>query len=490
MARKPNILFIQADSMDGRAMGCMGHPSLAGATPNIDRLAAEGVLFENAYTNCPICCPSRASMWSGLYTHRCEAWNNYKGLSKTDPTFVDALAAAGYRTKLTGDMDHISGGHTQRARVSAWTRSAGILRPNYRMGPPEVIESDEARVHAHDWESVDAASKWLREEAASAREPFFLYLGVNVPHPEFRTSRRYLDLIDESRVELPPVDESPHPVLVYQRVNKNWTYGFEDETVRLVRRIYFAMIAEADAMVGQVLRALDESGLADSTCVFFLSDHGELAMEHRQFFKMSMYEASARVPLIIRPPGARRGLRVRRPVSLIDIYPTLMDVAEARPMNTLDGHSLAADLAGNPSTHPGLVLSQFHDSTCNTGMFMLREGDWKYIAYVGYAPQLFNVEEDPWELRDLSATLPQKAREMDARLHTLVDCEALDRKVKAYDRESFRRWRAEHLAAGDYRKLMSLIFSGWDYLSENECQPWTDADERLIEAWLQAGEKR
>ncbi len=490
MSQRPNILFVQVDSMDGRAMGCMGHPSLTGATPNIDRLAAEGVLFENAYTNCPICCPSRSSMWSGLHTHRCEAWNNYKGLSRTTPTFVDALNRAGYRTKLTGDTDHLSGGHTQRARVSAWTRSASIMRPNYRMGPPEVIESDEARVHAHDWQSTDAAAAWLREEAASAPGPFFLYLGVNVPHPEFRISQHYLDLIDESRVELPPVDESPHPVLVYQRVNKNWTYGFADETVRLVRRIYFAMVAEADAMVGQMLRALDESGLANSTCVFFLSDHGELAMEHRQFFKMSMYEASARVPLIIRPAGGRPGVRVRRPVSLIDVYPTLMELAGARPMNALDGHSLAADLAGAPSAHPGLVLSQFHDSTCNTGSFMLREGDWKYIAYVGHAPQLFNVEQDPCELSDLAAAKPRKVREMDARLRGLLDYEAVDRKVKAYDRGSFSRWRTEHLAAGDYRKLMSLIFSGWDYLAEDECQPWTVADERLIEAWLRAGEKR
>lgn len=490
MAQRPNIVFIQVDSMDGRAMGCMGHPSLRGATPNIDRLADEGVLFENAYTNCPICCPSRASMWSGLYTHRCEAWNNYKGLSRTDPTFVDALGRAGYRTKLTGDTDHISGGHTQRARVSAWTRSANIMRPNYRMGPPEVLDSNETRVHTHDWESVDAASKWLRDEAASDARPFFLYLGVNVPHPEFSISRHYLDLIDESPVELPPVDESPHPVLAYQRVSKNWTYGFADETVRLVRRIYFAMIAEADAMVGQVLRALDETGLSDSTCIFFLSDHGELAMEHRQFFKMSMYEASARVPLIIRPAGGGKGVRVRRPVSLIDVYPTLMELAGARPMNDLDGHSLVADLVGVRSAHPGFVLSQFHDSTCNTGMFMLREGGWKYIAYVGYASQLFNVEEDPWELCDLAAAQPQKVREMDAHLQSLVDCEAVDRKVKAYDRESFRQWRAEHLAAGDYRKFMSLIFSGWDYLFEDECLPWTDVDERLVETWLQVGGQR
>ncbi len=121
---------------------------------------------------------------------------------------------------------------------------------------------------------------------------------------------------------------------------------------------------------------------------------------------------------------------------------------------------------------------------------MLREGDWKYIAYVGYAPQLVNRAEDPGTLHDLAMLRPDKVREMDARLCGLVDCDAVDRKVKTYDRENFGRWRAEHRAAGDYHTLMSRIFSGWDYVSEDDCQPWTDADERRIEAWLQEGETR
>ena len=134
-----NILFIQCDSMDGRVMGCMGHPAMGRATPHLDALARRGALFRNAYTNNPICCPARAVMWSGRYTHHCEAWNNHKGLEEGDETFRTQLDAAGYVTETSGKEDYLSGGHTVRARVSAWTRSAGIDRPSYRMGPPVVL---------------------------------------------------------------------------------------------------------------------------------------------------------------------------------------------------------------------------------------------------------------------------------------------------------------------------------------------------------------
>lgn len=482
---KPNILFIHTDSMDGRAMGCMGHPALTGATPNIDRLAAQGVLFENAYCNNPVCCPSRSSMLSGLFTHHCEAWNNYKGLSESDRTFLDPLVEGGYQTKILGKTDYRSGQHTVRARVSPWTRSATIYRPNYRMGPPTVLDSDTRRVHTTDWNDVDAAVQWLHEDREDTT-PFFLYVGIRAPHPEFVTSRHYLNLIDEAAVDLPPVDASPHPVLTYQRINKNWLHGFSDEVVRKVRRIYFAMIAEVDAMVGELVGALEAAGVADSTYVIFSSDHGELAMEHRQFYKMSAYEASVRVPLIVRGPGVHAGHRVDTKVSLVDIYPTLMDMADLACPNGLDGYSLVPALAGGPTQHPGWVLTEFHGTSCNTGVFMLRQDDWKYIAYAGYPPQLFNLKDDPAELNDLAETHPEVVAMLDRQLKGIVDYEAVDARVKAYDRASFRRWRQERLAAGDYYDLMGRIFSGWDDLAPGEFDPWTDMDERLIEQWLDA----
>lgn len=486
MERKRNIVFVQCDSMDGRAMGCMGHPAMAAATPHMDRLASQGVLFENAYCNNPICCPSRASMWSGQYTHHCEGWNNYKGLEEGTPTFGTALSEAGYNIAAFGKSDYVSGKHTVRARVSPWTRSAGIARPHYRMEPPEIWDRDEHAVHAGDWRRVEESIAWVREAAADDR-PFMLYLGLNAPHPKFLTSKTYLAKIDESGVGVPPEDMEDHPVMAYQRVVKNWQHGFSEETVKTVRRIYFAMIAEVDAMLGRLVSALEEMKLTDSTYLIFGSDHGELAMEHRQFYKMSLYEASVRVPLIVSGPDVPRGKRVDELVSLVDVFPTLTDMAGLERPAGLDGHSLMPLMNDRKSGHAGWALSECHDSSCLTGSFMLRQGDWKYNAYPGYSPQLFHLGDDPDELRNLAGERTDIAERMDALLRSIVDYEAVDAKVKAYDRDSFRAWRDEQRRAGTYAQTMAVIHSGFDRVPENELVPWTAEDEQIIEQWLERG---
>ena len=481
----PNILFIQTDSMDGRVMGCVGHPAMSRATPNIDALARRGVLFRNAYTNNPICCPARASMWSGWYTHHCEGWNNYKGLEPGTPTFRDQLDAAGYRTQTFGKTDYVSGQHSVRARVSAWTRSANIERPQYRCGAPKIIDQEAIRVHASDWRIADQAVKWLRDNGRS-NKPFWLYLGFGLPHPEFKSSQTYAKMIDEAGITIPPADQYDHPVMRYQRVVKNWEHGFSEEMVRTVRKTYFAMIAEADAIVGQVLAGLEECGMTDSTYIVFTSDHGENAMEHRQWYKMNHYESSARIPLIVAGPGVRHGVQVDKPVSLIDMYPLLMDMAGCPIPAGLDGHSLLPDLVGCPSDRPDWVLGEYHDTTCNAGSFMLRRGDWKYIAYPGYEPMLFNLKQDPDEVQNLARSRPEQVKQLDDFLRTIVNYEAVDAKVKAYDRASFRQWRAETKAKGQYEKTMAAIFSGNEGVTPKNMVPWTDRDEALIENWLEA----
>jgi arylsulfatase K len=354
------------------------------------------------------------------------------------------------------------------------------------MAGPKLIAGDEARIHQGDWGNTDQTVAWLEDAAKSPETPFTLYLGISRPHPEFVTSNRYYNRIDATGVTIPPEDSQDHPVMAYQRAVKNWMHGFSEDTIRRVRRIYYAMCAEADAMVGEMLATLERTGLADRTYVIFTSDHGENALEHRQFYKMNFYESSARIPLIVAGPDVRGGAEVAAPVSLVDIYPTLMDMAGIAQPDGLDGHSLMPELTGRTATRPDWVLGEYHDTSCNTGTFMLRRADWKYIAYVGQPPQLFNLRDDPEEVTNAAESAPAVVAEMDALLRRIVDYEAVDAKVKAYDRDAFGRWRDEERKAKTYGETMARIFSGWDDLKPEDIVPWTDADEARIEAWFRA----
>jgi len=489
----PNILFFMTDSWDGRVLGCQGHPAMWRATPNADRLAARGTLLRNAYTSHPICCPQRANMWGGRYTHNCESWNNHKGLEPGTPTFKTFLEEAGYRFASDrggfGKHDYLSGKHTQLARVSAWTAPAGVPLPvNYSPAPPRIRENHDKRCHGRDWRVCDQASEFLRERAEDG-ECFFLYVSLGLPHPSFVTNRHWIETIDRGRVSIPPDDESVHPVMEFQQRASDWTHGFDTPTLRLVRSIYYAMCAEADAALGAVLETLTELGLEDDTVVVFSSDHGENAMEHRQWYKMNMYESSVRVPLIVAGPGIAPGQTLENVVSTIDLFPTFLDIAGVDKPDWLDGESLLPMLRGETTESRDSAFASFTGTTMNTTAWMLRKGPWKYIAYPGFPPQLFNVDEDPDEIRDLSSACSEVAKSMDREIRKVCDYDEAHARCQAYNRESFRLWRDTvkqqgvrmkeygiDVARATYEQAMGNIYRGFG-----------PEHEAILESWL-AGE--
>ncbi|MCL2495757.1 MAG: sulfatase-like hydrolase/transferase [Oscillospiraceae bacterium] len=482
---KPNIVFIMCDSMDGRAMGCMGQK--AARTPNLDRLAAEGTLFTDAYTNNPICTTSRASMFSGLYNFHCKAWNLYKGLEPGDHTLFDALTGAGYDVRTYGKTDYLSGGHTVRARVSAWTSTASIMKPNYIPKAPVIDKGNNRECNKRDWGRLRDFLSGVEEQAASGK-PFFSFIGFDAPHPNFRTNEYYRKLIDMEAIEIPPRDEAPlHPVMHYHNVVKNWRHGTDDAMVRKVRGVYYAMIAQLDEAVGEVLAKLEALGIAEDTYVIFTSDHGEMCMEHGTWYKSTHYEPSARVPLIVRGPGVAKGGVRGDLVSLIDMYPTVCGMIGAQGRGDADGLSLLPLLMGEKQRlDRACVFSEYHDSAINSSAFMLRRGNYKYIAYPGFAPMLFDLERDRWELRNLAKERPELAAELDALLRGICDYEKVFEEVVAYDKNAFRQWRESELAAGTYRETMNWIFSGFDYPREEApTGAWTGEDEEAILRWME-----
>jgi arylsulfatase K len=481
---QPNIIFFQTDSMDGRAMGCMGHPAMQRATPNIDALAERGVIFRNCYSNSPVCCPSRASMWSGTFASTCEGWNNHKGLDPQDPIVTDRLVEEGYAVKRLGKVDYLTGRHTLRARVSPWTNRALIERPCYNHEEPTVLDGDGDRFHRGDWRTTDRAVEWLRNEGVPGGKPFLLYMGINKPHPSFAAGKRYMDMIDADRIEIPPADETGHYSIKFTKIQEGWKHGFDKDSVHFVRHIYYAMIAEVDAMFGHLMRALREMGLDENTYIIFSSDHGETLFEHDVYYKMLPYEPSVRVPMIITGPGIEAGRTVDDLTSLLDIYPTLMDMAGMPKPDGLHGHSLMTEALGNSGQRPGWVFSECFDSAIPSGWFMVREGDWKYVLYHGYEPLLFNLKEDRWEVRNSAPRNPEKAAAMDRLLRSIVDVDEVSERNERYNKANFKRWREVQQAVGNYEQLMAHIFSGFDDIKIADAQPWTAEDEAKIKAWL------
>ena len=205
-----------------------------------------------------------------------------------------------------------------------------------------------------------------------------------------------------------------------------------------------------------------------------LSDHGEMNMEHNLVYKSLFHEPSLRVPLMARGPGIEAGRRIADPVSLVDVYPTVMDLAGVVPEREFEGQSLApaARGASGASDLAGEVFGEYHANDVPCGGFMLRTERWKYVAYPGYPSQLFDLEKDPGELRNRVEAEPEVAARLRARLETYADTGAVDREARAEDREAFRAWR-ESVSPDEYRKQLANLFG-----------EWTDADERAVREWL------
>ncbi|XP_035494638.2 arylsulfatase K isoform X1 [Scophthalmus maximus] len=494
---KPNIVMVMSDAFDGRLTFDPG--SRVVQLPYINYLRQLGSTFLNAYTNSPICCPSRAAMWSGQFVHLTQSWNNYKCLDANASTWMDLLEAKGYITKMMGKLDYTSGSHSVSNRVEAWTRDVHLLlrqegRPVTRL----VGNMSTVRIMRKDWENTDKATQWIHQTAASSQRPFALYLGLNLPHPykteslgptaggsTFLTSPHWLTKVSSDLISAPkwlPMD-AMHPVDYYSTFTKNCSGDFTEDEVKSIRAFYYAMCAEADAMLGQVISALRETGLLNNTVVIFTADHGELAMEHRQFYKMSMFEGSSHVPLLIMGPGLMPGQQINQLVSLVDLYPTVLDIAGIPPEGNLSGHSLFPLLfkssAFPKKQHPDWVLSEYHGCNVNASTYMLRSGKWKYITYsdgLSVPPQLFDLTLDKEELHNVVLKFPEVTVHLDKLLRSIVDYPKVSTAVHLYNKKAFGAWRDS--LGRNYSQVIANLRWHVDWQKD------VSANERAIDRWL------
>jgi choline-sulfatase len=475
-ATHPNLLIVMADQMTAPALPVYGHPQVK--APNIERLAEGGVVFENAYCNFPICAPSRFSMLSGRLASRIGAYDNAAEFPSAVPTMAHYLRRAGYRTCAAGKMHFIGAdqqhGFEERLTTDIYPADFGWTpdwqRPNERLewfhNLVNVVEagpSERTLQIDFDDEVAFRSRRWLYDHARDDdKRPFFMMASFSHPHDPYNTPRDYWDRYDHDAIDLPAVppiplgERDPHS----RRLHDNYDRGeFEitEEHVRNARHAYYGAVSYVDDRIGELLRALEATGLSEDTIVIVTSDHGDMLGERGMWFKMSFFEWASRVPLIFHAPGRFAPARRAQNVSLVDLLPTLLDLAGAvvEPPAPLDGGSLVPLIEDAQADWPDTVFGEFLAEGSVAPVFMVRREHYKFIACAADPPQLFDLAADPSELDNLAGTPEHAEAERDlARVVSQTwDSEALFRDVVASQQQ--RRLVFEALMSGA-RTL-------WDY---------------------------
>ena len=407
-AKPPNIVLIMADQLAPQflsAYGCEAAP-----TPHLDSLAANGVVFDAAYTNSPLCAPSRFVMMSGRLPSAIGAWDNAAEFPAEVPTFAHYLHRLGYRTCLSGKMHFVGPdqlhGFSERLTTDVYP-SDFTWHPDWRH-PDERLDwfhNMEVVTQAgvctrsmymdYDDEAVFKARRYLFDLARSGEErPFMLTVSMIQPHDPYLCRQEHWDRIDERKITM-PVAGPDHAGLDPLSARLRYSYGasdveFTEETIRNARHAYLGAVTDIDDKVGELLTTLEQTGYADNTVVLFTADHGDMLGERGMWFKMSYRENSARVPLIVHAPQHFGARRVSEAVSLVDVLPTLCEVGgnnQAPPYATpIEGRSLLPHLSGTGG-HDAADGEYFGEGT-DTPVFMRRRGQEKLI-YSRRDPALF-----------------------------------------------------------------------------------------------------
>ncbi len=436
MNKPPNILFLMTDQQAASALSAYGGSTAR--TPHIQGLADRGVVFENAYTNFPVCAPSRASMMSGQLASKIECYDNAAEFRASVPTLAHYLRFLGYQTTLCGKMHFIGPDqlHGYEERLTPEIYSA-----DFRTLPQWEGEDDDFATDAHEAllmagpvartvqmdydEEVGFHAEQKLFDLARSADPrsFFLTVSFTHPHEPFLCRQDYWDRYTDQEIELPHVgrfEESEldeHSRRAYRHYNLA-TPEITDQQIRNARRAYYGSMSYVDDLIGRLLNTLDETGLAEETIVILTSDHGEMLGERGMWFKKVFFQNAVNIPLILCGPGIGPA-RVCENVSLIDLLPTLVDIADPdrsfKPIQSLSGNSLIPLALGRARDWPDTVFSEMTCEGVDEPVMMVKHGSWKYVYSASLPPLLFNLDEDPCELDDLAGRAATADRESELR---------------------------------------------------------------------------
>lgn len=442
---RSNILFLCADQLRSNAVGAYGNEEVH--TPNIDRLAAQGVLFENCYAPNPVCAPSRATLMTGRWPHAHGLWANGVSLPESEQFFTKSLADVGYDTGLVGKL-HLAAcyaGRTERRfddglRMFRWAHdpshrsSENAYHQWLKAAYPRLYETAvdgreqvgfstlPAEAHYSTWVGNETIE--FLETGREADKPFCFIANFYDPHHDFAAPQEYVDKYDAHSLSRPVTRDGelatkpPIQAEASERSYAGHLRGYTEysaEELQDVKAAYYAMVTLVDDQVGRIIDSLDSAGLADNTLVVFTSDHGEMLGDHQLMLKgPMMYEGAVKVPLIFRWPGILpAGGRLPEFVQWTDLAPTFLDATGVTALPHAQGTSLLPLARGEQgqwdrdwalceyrnSGHP-------YDNPVHTTM--LRHGRWKLIAYHGRPAnsrdrtgELYDLSRDPNELDNL-----------------------------------------------------------------------------------------
>lgn len=442
MSKPANLLVLMSDEHQARAMGCAGHPFVQ--TPTLDALAARGTRFSNAYTPCPICVPARAAFATGRYVHQTRLWDNAMPYTGAIPGWGHALQSAGVRVESIGklhyrakedpvgfDQEHVPmmvAGGTGMVWASIRREEERVHAGGRMLG--DYIGPGESKYTEYDRTVTDRTVAWLRERDEDA-EPWCLYVGLVAPHFPLVCPQSFYDRYPIDT--LPDVKQHPdngyvrHPWVSKQNAQADNEAMFTDSDERL-RGIaaYYGLCTWLDYNVGRILEMLESSGLSSNTNVIYTSDHGDNLGARGLWGKSNLYQESVAIPMIAAGPDWPAGT-CETPVSLLDLSAEICTAFET----SIDGAPPTQplrDIAAGPDNPERVVFSEYHAVGAVSGAFMVRRGRWKYHHYIGFEPELFDLQTDPEELHNLAADPGHAATlaEMEQLLRTICDPEAVD----------------------------------------------------------------
>jgi len=431
MKEKPNILFIQVDQMLAASLRAYGN-SFCHA-PSLDGLARNGVVFESAYCNFPLCAPSRFSMASGQLCSTIGAYDNAAEFPAEIPTYAHYLRDMGYHTCLSGKMHFIGPDqfHGFETRLTAdlypadfsWVPNWGDEGERDTNDPRSVTISGvcerSVQIDFDDHVAQEAVQYLYDRARGNDERPFFLQVSFTHPHEPYLCQQKYWDLYDQNDIpspDIPSLTRDEHDAHSVRLLEDFGMMGveFSKQDIQRARQAYYGSISYIDEKISALLNTLKQTGFAENTAIIFTSDHGDMLGERGMWFKKHFYEPSLRVPLLICAPWIKPS-RVETPASLVDLLPTFCGLATGSPWqspgdtnDTLEGTDLTRWLSTNnheaKAAEPErLIYAEYLAEATTAPIFMIKRGRYKFIASSDDPALLFDLHADPLERTNLAS---------------------------------------------------------------------------------------